>query len=142
MPTVGDFGGGAGDHAAVIISQEESDELAGGTTLQRTVEIGCVSVPSGVYFQFRLLRTGYTRAVGQAYADGFGELIEGILVTANVTAVAYVQDVNQAGALLDKLDVFWQTDDGSAAGDLEFNMYPLTSDQVGPAIQAAMAPFA
>lgn len=140
MPTVPPDPGG-GDNAATIISQEESDELAGGTTLTRTVEVGAVSIPSGVYFQFRLPKTGYTRAVGQSYANGFGLLIEGILVEPNVVAIAYQQDVNQAGHLLDQLDIFWQTDDGSAAGDIVLPMFPLTDDQVGPAVQAAMAPY-
>ncbi len=141
MPTVPPGEGGGGATAARIIFQHEGEQLRGGTQIQEVVEVGAESIPSAVFFQFRLGATGYTRAAGQAYADGFGLLIEGLLALPVVAAVSYVQDVDAAGQLLDQLEVFWQTEDGSAQGSIVTLMSSATQDTVTAQINAAMAPY-
>jgi hypothetical protein len=133
-------GGSAGD--VTIIFQHEGDQLLGGGQLQRIVEVGCESHPSLTFFQFRLNQLGYTRQVAAAFAEGYSILIEGILAKPAVSAIAYVQDVNQAGALLDELEVYWQTPDGSAQGSIVVNMVTAVGEDVWAAVDAAMAAFA
>jgi len=135
-------GGDGGEGAARIVTQEQSEQTAGGDRLERTVEVGARSIPSDVYFQFRLPAHGYTRGAGLAYAQGFGLLIEGLLVEPTIDAVAYLQDVDRAGNLLDKLDVFWTTPDGTAQGDVEVLMGSATIDSVLAAVRQDMAPYA
>lgn len=131
-------GGSPGD--VTILFQDEGDQLLGGTQLQRIVEVGCISHPSQTFFQFRLPLRGYTRAAGAAYAGGFSLLIEELVLDPDVTGVAYVQDVNAAGQLLDELEIFFVTPDGTGAGSVTINMNAATSDTARAAIQTAMGP--
>lgn len=134
-----DAGGNPGD--VVIVFQHQGEQLLGGTELQRVVEVGCLTRPSDVFFQFRLPATGYTRAAGAAYAEGFAIAIEDFLLTPPIVGVGYFQDLSPAGQLLDKLDLYWQSADGTADGVVPVLMSSLTEDQALAAVRAAMAPF-
>lgn len=143
MPTLPPPEGGppGSPGAARIVYQHESEQVLGGAQLQKVVEVGAVSQPSQVFFQFRLNRTGYTRGVALAYAEGFALLIEGILADPKIAGVAYIQDVNRSGELIDELEVFWTSPDGESEGTVTVNMAAATSDTVAAAVNAAMAPF-
>jgi hypothetical protein len=138
----GEGGGPVGSPGdVVIVFQHQGEQLLGGTQMQRVVEVGCLTVPSQVFFQFRLPATGYTRAAGAAYAQGFALMIEDLLTLPYVAGISYRQDLNSAGQLLDQLDVFWQLEDGSADGDVVVSLPASTDDSVMAALQAAMAPY-
>lgn len=139
-PEPGGDGGSVG--AATIVFQHQSMQLLGGTQLERVVEVGATSIPSGVFFQFRLGAKGYTRAVGQAYADGFGLAIEAILAEATVVAADYEQDVDAAGHLIDQLEIFWQTEDGEAQGSIITPLSSLDPTTAIAAVNAAMRAYA
>lgn len=134
-----DGGGNPGD--VVIVFQHQTEQLLGGSALQSVVEVGAETVPSGVFFQFRLPANGYTRAAAAAYAQGFALMIEDTLRSPDVAGIAYRQDLNAAGTLLDELEVFWQFEDGSADGSVVVSLPASTDDTIRSAITAAAAPF-
>lgn len=136
-PDVG--GGGAG--VGIIAFQQQSEQLLGGSRLQRVVEIGATTVPSGVYFQTRLPAANYTRADGQNVIDVLSGAIEDSLVGPYIVGMQYRQDVNTAGQLLDQMEVFWETPDESAAGSIVLPLARVEPTYVNPAVQAAVAPY-
>lgn len=143
MPEVIEPGGEGGSiGAATIVSQHQSMQLLGGTQLERVVEVGARSIPTGVFFQFRLGALGYTRAVGQAYADGFGLAIEAVVAEPTVAGADYVQDVSPAGHLLDQLEIFWQSLDGSSEGSIIVPLGSLDPTDAIAKVHTAMAAFA
>jgi hypothetical protein len=135
----GDSGGGAGD--VTILFQHQGEQLLGGSELQRVVEVGCLSHPSQTYFQFRLPALGYTRAAGVAYAGGFSLTIEAVLTDAGIVGMDYVQGLSPAGQLLDQMEVFWQSPDGTADGSIVVALPPIDEANVAALVAAAMAPY-
>lgn len=140
MGLVGDFGGGQpGD--VQIVFEHQGEQLLGGTEVQRVVEIGVRTSPSGVFFQFRLPARGFTPAAAAAYAGGFALAIEDLLTVPYIVDIVYQQDLSAGGNLLDQLAVYWQTEDEIASGFVIRNLPPLTSTDTLAAVDAAMSAY-
>src|SRR5258706_3236476 len=110
--------GGGHPGTAIIIFQQQSEQLLGGSKLQRVVEIGATTVPSDIYFQTRLPAAQYLRSTAQIVVDGLAGAIEDSLVGPFITGMDYRQDINPAGQRLDQMEVFWMTPDESAQGSV------------------------
>ena len=132
-------GGSLGD--VTIVFQHQTEQLLGGSQMQKVVEVGALTWPSQVFFQFRLPAFKYKREVGVVYAEGFSLAIEGILTDANVAGAAYRQDLGATGMLLDELEVFWQTEDGVSSGSVVASMPSLDSGIVASQVAAAIASY-
>lgn len=135
-----DVGGGA-PGTGVIIFQQQSEQLLGGSRLQRVVELGATTSPSDIYFQTRLPAANYTRADGQNVVDVLSGAIEDSLIGPYIVGMSYRQDVNQAGQLLDQMEVFWTTPDESASGSVILPLARVEPTYVNPAVQGAVAPY-
>jgi hypothetical protein len=124
-----------------IIFQQQSEQLLGGSKLQRVVEIGATTSPSDIYFQTRLPAAGYTRADGQNVIDILSGAIEDSLIGPYIVGMTYRQDINPAGQLLDQMEVFWSTPDESAQGSVVLPLARVEPVYVNPAVQGAVAPY-
>jgi hypothetical protein len=128
--------------SATIIFLHETEQLLGGSQLQRVVEIGAVEDSSETYFETRLPAVpGFNRQEAQIVSNMYAGAIAGVLVQPFVDSLAYLQDVNRAGALLDLMDIFWTSGDGSAEGVLRVRLAQLLTTPIGPLIAADLAPY-
>lgn len=114
--------------AVTSFTAYKTEQLVGGSHIQAAVRISAQSVPSLIYFEFSVSAFGYTRDSGIGAAEGFAGGIEDVIGSPYVTTMAFRQDLNQAGNLIDQMEVFWSTDDGTQQGSV---VGPLAAIQLG-----------
>lgn len=119
--------------------QHQADQLLGGTTLQKVVEIGAVTGLSGIYFETRVLAAGYDQASGDSLVDVYSRQIEESMLGPYVTDMSYFQDTTQAGQLLDMMQIFWSTADQEDQGWIMLILAKVQPTIVNPCVQNAVA---
>src|SRR5579859_1537005 len=88
----------AGDVQSLHVTQ--SVEYIGGTSSQE-VAVCAVTTASGVYFEFRIPRQGFTAQLAQTEAAQYAAQVEALLTEPYVLGVQWTQKANTAGYLLD-----------------------------------------
>src|SRR5437763_16981710 len=117
-----------------IVAQAQSIELRGTAKPSDVMEIGAITKPSEVFFQFRI-PIGVWRAEGAIpVAEAYAEQIEIIMGSPLVFGMSYVQDVNLAGNLVDYMDIVVGIAEGDATTIVSEKLTQLDWGIVGPKI--------
>ena len=76
-----------------------------GNLVQPTVRCWCLSIPTGIGFNYELPETDFQTQAGDALLDVIGGEIENLVATANVTGGQGAQDYDANGLLADFVDL-------------------------------------
>lgn len=117
----------------------QSDQIVGGSTIQKMVELGVTTFPSGTFFQYRVPAVSTWREDLPPLLDVIAQQIEDTFGGPYITELAYFQDTTQSGQLLDMFQVFWEAADGLAQGWVEFVLAKIEPQIVNPCVQNAVA---
>ena len=109
--------------------------VLGGTNVMKVHQWRCYSEPSNTYFEFAA-RVATTRAEAQTIADGVSAIIEAVLGFAEVTDVAWSQDVTPSGQLQGIFTVYWHDVGQNSSGWVEVPYVRFTEQNVAEAIIA------
>ena len=109
--------------------------VLGGTNVMKVHQWRVYSEPSNTYFEFAA-RVATTRAEAQTIADGVSAIIEAVLGFAEVTDVAWSQDVTPSGQLQGIFTVYWHDVGQNSSGWVEVPYVRFTEQNVAEAIIA------
>lgn len=122
-----------------ITQVRRTTELQGGSHSVACNEYSVITSPSNVFFQFRRTLDKISAANIASVADQLATRIEEVMVSPNVTAISYAQDVNQAGELLDNMYVYFMSADGTASGHIVTSLALIGPNVTPPLVAAALA---
>lgn len=130
------------DQSSDINFMHTSDQIVGGTTIQKMVEIGATTRQSQIYYEFRIPPDpGNTFEDACIVADVIGRNIDESMGGPYVVDMSYFQDTTQAGQLVDMMQVFWAADDDLAQGWIVLALAKIQPTIVNPCVQNAVASY-
>lgn len=122
-------GGGAAAGTYTVLYQRPDILVVGVNNVQDAVTVTVQENTYGIVFSFTRSRSSWEGGAVQAAASFYAGGIQALAGYQHVLGIAYTQDTNASGNLIDQLIITVGTDDGTQAVDL---VWPLeTIDQPG-----------
>lgn len=122
-------GGGAGGGTYKVLNQKPDILIQGVNNVVDAVTVTVEEQTYGIVFSFTRSRTSWEGGAVQAAASFFAGNIQALAAYQHVQGIAYTQDTNAAGNLIDQLSITVGTDDGTQEAAF---VWPLeTIDQQG-----------
>lgn len=130
QPVSGGPGGSGGASGTYQILSQRPDILVQGVNnVVDAVTVTALEPTYGIVFSFTRSRASWEGGAVQAAASFFASNIKALAQYQNVQGLAYTQDTNLSGNLVDQIEVTVGTDDGTQAASF---VWPLeTIDQQG-----------
>lgn len=122
-----------------IKNVRRTTELQGGSNSVAVNEYSVITAPSLVFFQFRRTLDKTSQANIASVAGQLATRIEEVMAEADVTAISYSQDVNQAGELLDNMYVYYTNADQTVSGHITTSLAAIGPNATPPLVAAAIA---
>lgn len=88
-----------------VISQIKSVQVLGPTRVIDVEQVGVVTSPSGIYFEYPVPFDTFLDHEGRAVIGPLVDAIEEVMAGSAAIGASYFQDVDAAGLLVDYLDV-------------------------------------
>ena len=119
-----------------IIGRTSTTDSPGGTVIRNVVRVTVQTKPSAVVFEFDQPTGPALNTSIAARAHTYSDDIESILMSPEVAAVSYIQDINPADNIVDYLRVYVvaSTDDGEADGYFDQPFSNLDAADIAPKI--------
>lgn len=106
-------GGGAGGGTYKVLYQKPDILIQGVNNVVDAVTVTVEEQTYGIVFSFTRSRTSWEGGAVQAAASFFAGNIQALAAYQHVQGIAYTQDTNAAGNLIDQLSITVGTDDGT-----------------------------
>jgi hypothetical protein len=103
-----------------IESAQATSELVGDGAVQDVIQVWVRSKPNGVLYPMRVPDPAFSVAIVSNMAVQSAQVVEQIRVTANVGDMSHVQDVTEAGDLLDRMTVYVMSSNGYLSRPVPF----------------------
>jgi len=122
-------GGGAGGGTYTVLYQKPDILIQGVNNVVDAVTVTVQENTYGIVFSFTRSRLSWEGGAVQAAASFFSGNIQALAAYQHVQGIAYTQDTNSSGNLIDQLQITVGTDDGTQEAAF---VWPLeTIDQQG-----------
>lgn len=120
-----------------IIGRTQTTDSPGGDVVRDVVRVTVQTKPTGVVFEFNQPLGPALNSSIAARAHTYSDDIESILMSPEVSAVSYVQDINPADNIVDylRIYVFASNDSGQADGYFNQPFSNIDAADVAPKIE-------
>jgi hypothetical protein len=108
-----DGGGGGGGGKYKVLYQKPDILIQGVNNVVDAVTVTAQDKVYGVVFQFTRSRTSWEGGAVEAAASFFASNIQALAEYPHVQGIAYTQDTNASGNIVDQLSITVGTDDGT-----------------------------
>lgn len=123
-------GGGGVSGGYRILSQRPDLLVTGGNNVQDAVTVTAQDKVYGIAFSFTRSTKSWEGGAVQAAASFYAGAIQGLAGHPHVQGMAYTQDVNAAGNLIDSMEITVGTDDGEQAASFTWPLETLDGTAV------------
>lgn len=107
----------AGDYR--IATQYPTVEFLGGTQTRQVMAVGVFTVPSNIYFEFRIPRADYKADIVAQEAEGYSASLEADMQDPNIADITWFQSQQADGYLVDMATVYVVSDSGNSTANVD-----------------------
>lgn len=119
-----------------VVTQYPTLEFLGGTQTQDVMAIGYRSKATGVYFEVRIPRKGYTPANVKSTGIGYTGTIDAVMAAEGVVGGEWTQTPTASGELQDNLVLTVASDSGNSTAQLVVPFAGLAPTLTDPKVAA------
>lgn len=121
-----------------VQTQYETVEYLGGTQTRPVIAVGVQTVAHGVYFEFRIPKSGYTSGAVKSNANGYTIIYELLFTIPGVTDVEWAQEPTNAGQLEDHVLVYFESTSGDSSASIDVPYSQFTQDYISARVAHAI----